>query len=154
MNSKNKKMSKKQAIVNRIKYAKTEHKRWVTYAEAKFNGLELSDKIIPNEHTKCECGKWILNNGQILFHIKSSQALSNDHREFHKLYKKLYDFMENKKKGNIFNKSIIQKKNEKVMMQYANTLRNLSDNILLSFDNTLKEIEETPDDKINSLYNS
>ena len=142
------------AILNSIEYAKNEHTRWRTYAEAKFNGLEVSEELIPTKHTECECGKWILEKGQILYHIKSSDSLSKDHIEFHNLYEKLYEFINNNKTGNIFNRSVLKKKNGNIMNSYAVTLKSLSDNILKSYDNIFTEIEQTPEDKINSLFNN
>ena len=145
-------MSKKQDILNSIKYAKSEHIRWITYAEAKYDGMEVDDEMFQKDHTECECGKWILEKGQLLFHIKASQNLDEDHKQFHSLYKQLYDFMETQDQGNIFNKLLVQKKNMEVMEKYALTLRKFSNNILESFDAIYTEIEKTDEEIIENNF--
>jgi len=147
-------MTKKQELLQGIEIIKNEHKRWVTYAEAKFNGLEVEEELTPVKHTECGCGKMIAENGQIIYHLNSSHSLAKDHEEFHKLGMKLYDFMNNKNKGNLFTKGIVEKKNKEVMGKYAETLRKLSDNLLHSFDNIKNEIICTSEEKINSIFNS
>lgn len=145
-------MTKKQELLQGIEVIKSEHTRWVTYAEAKFNGLEVDEELTPVKHTECGCGKMIAANGQIMYHLSSSHNLAKDHEEFHKLGQKLYEFMGNKEKGNFFTKNIVEKKNQKTMGNYANTLRKLSDNLMKSFETIKNEIICTPDEKIDSIF--
>jgi len=147
-------MTKKQELLQELEIIKNEHTRWVAYAEAKFNGLEVEEELIPVKHTECACGKMIAENGQIMYHLKSSRTLSKDHEEFHKLGGKLYNFMNNKQKGNFFTKGAIEKKNNEILGNYSDTLRKLSDNLLKSFDNIKNEIICTPPEKIDSIFNS
>ena len=95
----------------------------------------------------------IAENGQIMYHLKSSRTLAIDHEEFHKLGEKLYIFMNNKQTGNLFTKTIVKKKNNEVMANYAKTLKQLSDNLIKSFDTIKNEIICTPDEKIESIFN-
>ncbi len=145
-------MEKKLEILKSIKYAKSEHQRWITYAEAKFDGLAVDDKIFQKSHTECECGKWILEKGQILSQLKSAKNLIDDHKEFHSLYIQLYDFMESQSQGNIFSKMAVQKKNMEIMGKYAVTLRKFSDNILNSFDEIYSEIDALEDAEIEKNF--
>jgi hypothetical protein len=146
-------MTKKQELLQGIEIIKNEHIRWATYAEAKFNGLEVDVELTPVKHTDCACGKMIAENGQIMYHLKSANRLAKDHEEFHKLGKKLYDFMNNKKEGNFLTKHFIDKKNNELMSKYASTLKKLSENIINSFNNIKNEITNIPDKTINSLFN-
>ncbi len=147
-------MNKKQELLQGIEIIKNEHIRWATYAEAKFNGLEVDEELTPVKHTECACGEMIAENGQIIYHLKSASTLAKDHEEFHKLGEKLYEFMNNKKEGNFLTKTFIEKKNNELMNKYASTLKKLSDNIIYSFNNIKTEITNIPDKKIDSLFNA
>jgi len=146
-------MSKKVNILTSLEFAKNAHIRWATYAEAKYNGLEISNEIIPISHTECEIGKSIQENGQLIYHLKTSHSLAQEHEEFHNIYKKLYDIMNKKEKRNFFNKKILEMKDRRIMGGYAYSLQKLSNNIIETLNEIEKEILDTPEERIDAWFN-
>ncbi len=147
-------MTKKQEMILGLNLVKNEHTKWVNYAEAKFKGLEIKEDLIPKNHTECACGKMISENGQIIYHLKSAHTLAKDHEDFHKISEDLFNFINNKEKGNIFTKGNIKKRNKETMHSYADVLRNLSDNLLKTFDNIANEINCIDDKKIEEIFSN
>ncbi|NPA67535.1 MAG: hypothetical protein GXO50_02890 [Chlorobi bacterium] len=144
-------MTKKQELLLKLDLIKTEHLKWVHYAEAKFKGLDINENLTPVKHTDCACGKMIAENGQIIYHLKSAHTLMTDHEEFHKIGEDLYHFMQNMEKGNLLTKKSVEKKNREMLRNYAEVLRQLSNNLLRTFDNINNEINCIDDEKIEAM---
>ncbi len=139
-------------ILTKIRNVKNEHSRWVTYAEAKIKGLDISDDLVPVKHTECGCGKMFNANGQIRFHLQSAQSIPVDHEEFHKIYEILYNLIKSEEKGNIFTKKALQKKKAKQIDDYLEILKKLSENLKNSFDYVYKEVEELPEEDFKRMF--
>ena len=142
----------KKDILNKIRNVKSEHSRWITYAEAKIKGLAISDDLVPVKHTECGCGKMFNNTGQIRFHLESAKSIPVDHEEFHKIYEILYDLMNNKVEGNFLTKGSNKRKKEKQINDYLDILKRLSENIKHSFDNVMQEVEDLPDATFKNMF--
>jgi len=139
-------------ILNKIRNVKNEHARWVTYAEAKIKGLIVREDLVPVKHTDCMCGKMFGENGQIRYHLQSARSIPDDHMEFHRIYELIYDLLNSKDEGNIFTRGAAKKKKEKQIDDYMSLLKKLSENIMRSFDNVYKEVDEMPEEEFQKKF--
>jgi len=147
-------MTKKQELLLNLEVIKNEHLKWRNYAEAKFNGIDIKKELTPVKHTECACGKMILEFGQIIYHLTTASSVARDHEEFHRIGEELYKFMNNMPKGTLLTKNSVKRKNEETLKNYSEILKNLSNNLLSTFDSIRNEINCIDDKKIESMLSN
>jgi hypothetical protein len=82
-------MTKKE-VLEKIRHAKTGHKRWMSYAKAIHMGIPVEKEAVPVIETDCDFGKWYYGEGQIFSKLDSFKAIEEPHSMLHQKYMEIY----------------------------------------------------------------
>jgi len=144
-------MFNKSEIITKLSNSKTLHERWMSYAEAIYNGIPIGEEHTPLLHTECEFGKWLQANGQLLYHVEAPKSLHEDHKVLHSVYMELYKLMNDDPSTNVFNKSRIERKKQADLDKNFKVLNSISKNLINSLNNIIERINSMTSEEINSL---
>lgn len=118
-------MSQKTNIIQELRSAKQGHVRWVRYASALIEGLEMLKDHVPVLGTDCKFGKWYYGPGQALNSLPSYRKIEKPHIELHETYleifKLLFDDSGSASSG-LFSRLLGKKKSKDANVQQARRL--------------------------------
>ncbi len=86
-------MSRKHDIIHELRAAKQGHVKWVMYASALIEGMEMSKDHVPVLGTECAFGKWYYGPGQALNHLPSFKKTEQPHLELHRTYMEVFKLL-------------------------------------------------------------
>ncbi|MCF6366049.1 MAG: CZB domain-containing protein [Bacteroidales bacterium] len=141
----------KSEIINKLICAKTAHERWMTYAEAIYNGINFGEEHTPLLHTECEFGKWCADNGQLLYFVEAPKTLLEDHKSLHRVYMEIYKLMHDNSSSNFFNKARVEKKKKESLEKNFKVLNSISGNMIKAIDSIIDKINSMSKDEIMAL---
>ena len=144
-------MKEKSELISKLRNAQTQHERWMSYAEAIYNGIKIGEEQTPMLHTDCEFGKWLSANGQLLFIIDAPKSIQEDHKVLHSVYMQLYKIMHESSDTNIFNKSRIERKKKEELDKNFKVLKSISSNLIKELDRLVEKLNGMTDEQVQSL---
>jgi len=144
-------MYSKNEIITKLSNSKALHERWMSYAEAIYNGIKIGEEHTPLSHTECEFGHWLQNNGQLLYYVEAPKTLHEDHKILHSVYMEMYKIMKDNSSTNIFNKSRIEKQKQALLDKNFDALRSISKNLVNSLDTIIERINNMTNDEVKAL---
>jgi len=144
-------MFNKNEIITKLSNSKALHERWMSYAEAIYNGIKIGEEHTPLLHTECDFGKWLQANGQLLYYVEAPKSLQEDHKILHSVYMEMYKIMKDNSSTSIFNKSRIEKKKQADLDKNFKVLKTISKNLVSSLDNIIDRINSMSNEEIKSL---
>ena len=86
-------MTQKAKIVQELRAAKQGHVRWVRYASALIEGLEVLKDYVPVLGTECKFGQWYYGPGQALKSLPTYTKIEKPHLELHEIYLRIFKLL-------------------------------------------------------------
>ena len=108
-------LNQKAKIVQELRAAKQGHVRWVRYASALIEGLEVLKDYVPVLGTECKFGQWYYGPGQALKSLPTYGKIEKPHLELHEVYLRIFKLLfDDSDKGGqgIFSRLLGKKKNK------------------------------------------
>ncbi len=108
-------LTQKAKIVQELRAAKQGHVRWVRYASALIEGLEVLKDYVPVLGTECKFGQWYYGPGQALKSLPTYSRIEKPHLELHEVYLRIFKILfDDSDKGGqgIFSRLLGKKKNK------------------------------------------
>ncbi|WP_051146619.1 CZB domain-containing protein [Marinobacter daepoensis] len=118
-------MTQKAVIVQELRSAKQGHVRWVRYASALIEGMDMLKEHVPVLGTDCKFGKWYYGPGQGLKSLPSYQKIEQPHLDLHDTYMQIFKLLfknEDDAKAGFFAKLLGRKKNQEADLNTARSL--------------------------------
>ena len=131
-------MTKKE-VLQKIRKAKTGHRRWMSYAKAIQMGLSLDKDAVPLIETDCQFGQWYYGEGQYFSHLDSFKAIEEPHSILHHKYMQIYKIKKQPLQTGLF---ITKKKALKKREEQLNALLEHMEQISKLLKETLEDFEE------------
>lgn len=152
-------VNQKAKIVQELRAAKQGHVRWVRYASALIEGLEVLKDYVPVLGTECKFGQWYYGPGQALKSLPTYGKIEQPHLELHEVYLKIFKLLfDDSDKGSqgIFSRLLGKKKNKDSNTEEARRLfqklEALSKVILAHLDTLEAEVIALNDDELDKLF--
>lgn len=135
----------REEIVEKLRFAKAAHVKWVQKAKLLISGIDIDKEAIPVNSTDCKFGKWFYTDGQILNHIpniptESIRKLEKLHSKLHDKYLQIfYIYFPQKKKG-FFSKLFNSNKKKILTMTEVVSTNNYYDELEIISQELRKEL--------------
>ncbi len=138
-------MTKKE-VLDRIRQAKTAHKRWMSYAKALHMGIAVDKNAIPVIETDCSFGKWYYGDAQVFSKLESFKAIEEPHTMLHNKYMEIYKLRKEPLKTGFFTSEKAAKRKKEaqldVMMEQLFQISNLLMEALSHFEEDIENMSE------------
>ncbi len=144
-------MTKKE-VLDKIRQARTAHKRWMSYAKALHMGIQVDKNAIPVIETDCSFGKWYYGEGQAFNKLDSFKAIEEPHTMLHNKYMEIYKTRKQPLKTGFFtSEKSAQRKKEQQLNTLMEQLFQISNMLMESLQHFEEDVENMSDAEIMRL---
>jgi len=145
-------MKPKSEIISKINDAISKHERWMSYAEAMYNGVSIDIEFTPLNHTECAFGIWTQENAQLLFYLDIPMSLLDEHKRLHEVYLEIYGIISNKSKKSIFNIKKVSSKDKMILDKNIQSLKEISTTLVTILKDAIEKINSKTCNDLGKFY--
>ncbi len=136
-------MISKEKVMEQIRQARFNHKRWMNYAKAIHLGLPVDKDATPLYDTDCKFGKWYHGEGQVFRGMPSYDKIDELHHALHDVYMNFYKTWKEPAKPKLFeSKKSCEAKRQKHMKELMDKLFEISKLLIAQLDEFERDIKD------------
>ncbi len=135
-------MITKEKVLEQIRFARLNHKRWMNYAKAIYLGLPVKEDAAPLFDTDCQFGKWYHGEGQVFRGMPSFDKIDDFHHALHEVYMNFFKTWKESTQPKWFeSKKAVETRRNKKMKELLDQLSEISRLLIEQLDQFERDIK-------------